>query len=299
MKSTGERMIPEFDKGQYIYLEHMTRYLFACQFVKNKIVLDIACGSGYGSKELFEARAKKVVGVDISEESIEYCKKNYQDDAIEFLMGGVDKIPLKDDSVDVIVSFETIEHVDEKAQGEFLKEGRRVLKDNGILVISTPNSNFYQPGNKFHKKELNEKEFEDILKKYFTNVEFYHQSDEAGRSIYIVAVCSDGRNFPKEWGATFFSKINIASFIDQKNEEVNIFRKTIQKKDLEVSNVKQMINKKDWEIFDLNQLVQEKNLEIKRKEQEINFVKSSKFWKIRKKYIKIKNKILKIIGKQK
>ena len=72
MRYTGERMIPEFNEGEEIYLEHITRYIFASQFIKDKIVLDIACGSGYGSDYLLKNGARKVIGVDISKETVEY-----------------------------------------------------------------------------------------------------------------------------------------------------------------------------------------------------------------------------------
>ena len=177
MKFTGERMIPERNKDREIYMEHIARYSFALQFVKNKKVLDIACGSGYGSQMIIENGAKHVTGVDISEEAILYCKNEYQHKNLEFKVGNVAKIPLEDDSVDVIISFETLEHVNEDVQREFLLEINRVLKRDGFLVISTPNSLVSPVGNEFHLKELNKDEFEIYLKSCFKSVKIYYQSD--------------------------------------------------------------------------------------------------------------------------
>ena len=89
----------------------MTRYIFSSQFVKGKVVLDIACGSGYGTDYLLKVGAVKVIGVDISDEAISYCKDKYSRSGMEFLVGSVEKIPVESNSIDIIVSFETIEHV--------------------------------------------------------------------------------------------------------------------------------------------------------------------------------------------
>lgn len=168
MKKTGERIIPEYDKNTLGFLEHINRYEFAKQFVKGKNVLDIACGSGYGTYELVNAGAKRIVGVDISEESITYARNRYRHNKIEYISGDARKIPLEDNQFDVIVSFETIEHF--KEHDKFLKEIIRVSKKNSILIISTPNSKVYEKGNMFHKKELDLKNFKCLLKKYYKHI---------------------------------------------------------------------------------------------------------------------------------
>jgi O-antigen biosynthesis protein len=269
MKFTGERMIPEFNKGSAIHIEHVVRYLFASQFVKDKVVLDIACGSGYGSEELFESGAKKVIGVDISEETIKYCQNKYTNKDIEFKVGSVDKIPALDNSIDVIVSFETIEHVNENLQKEFFRESKRVLKKNGALIVSTPNSNFYPSGNEFHIKEFNEKEFKEILKEYFSNISFYYQSDELGRGIYMVAVCSNGQNvYPHDPGATFFQKIDILSTVE-KNKEAQ----------LKIEDLRRVIDLKNQEIQTKDQCLILREQKIKENNIELSLIYSSRRWR--------------------
>jgi O-antigen biosynthesis protein len=322
MEFTGERMIPEFNQGQEIYLEHITRYMFASQFVSGKVVLDIACGSGYGSDYLSKAGAKKIIGVDISEETIEYCKKNYPDNGIEFLQGSVDKIPLADKSVDIIVSFETIEHVDEKAQLNFLKEVKRVLRPEGIFVVSTPNSLIYPKGNEFHLKELNPEEFNNVLKKNFKNVEMFYQDDvecsyvysqenlenlnnslgiskmadtiKAMDSMYLVAVCS-GLSVGKITENIGLSKIKIHDVQNYWMGEIKKNELMIQQKDQEVNNLNQAIQQKDQAIQQKDQAIQQKDQAIQQKDEmirqkgkEINTMKSSKFWKMRQKYMNLK-----------
>ena len=112
LENDYERMVPEFHKGTIIYGEHLVRYLAAQQIVKGKTVLDIASGSGYGTYSLAKT-AKKVYGVDVLADAIHYSKQNYNKSNIEYLQGDGVAIPLKDNSVDVVVSFETIEHIED------------------------------------------------------------------------------------------------------------------------------------------------------------------------------------------
>ena len=175
MKQTGERMIPTVMNGTYF--EHIHRYAFAQEFTDNKIVLDIASGEGYGSFVLAK-NADFVYGVDISEDAISYAKKNYRKDNLEFRVGNTSKIPLDSNSVDIVVSFETIEHHDQ--HDEMMKEIKRVLKKDGKLIISSPNKKYYSDENNttnhFHIKELYEDEFKMLLNNYFRSTKFLNQN---------------------------------------------------------------------------------------------------------------------------
>ncbi len=167
-----ERMIPEYHKPSFIYGEHIVRYTSAKQLVKDKVVLDIASGSGYGAVILAE-KAKKVIGVDVSKESIQYSKENYSAKNIEYVLGNGTKIPLDDNSVDAVVSFETIEHIADYKK--FLDEIRRVLKADGLCIISTPNDLEFSEGNHFHLHQFKYEELHSLLNKYFKYVESYYQ----------------------------------------------------------------------------------------------------------------------------
>jgi ubiquinone/menaquinone biosynthesis C-methylase UbiE len=215
MEFTGERFIPDNNSLDELTLEHKHRYLAIMDLVKNKRVADIACGEGFGS-DLLAKTALSVVGIDISQEAIEHALATYKKDNLRFQTGDIGKLSLPDKSVDIVVSFETIEHVSEKKQAAFLAEANRILAENGLFVISTPNKEIYSDllnqNNRFHKQELYRNEFMGLLKKYFQNVIFFEQGFEIASVIssdnsssikilelpgikhpigkYIVAVCS-------------------------------------------------------------------------------------------------------------
>lgn len=173
LENDYERMVPEFHSNKLIYAEHVTRYLAAKPIVRNRVVLDIASGSGYGAQILAET-AKFVYGVDVNEVAINYSRKNYGSDNIEYLVGDGESIPLEDNSVDVVITFETIEHI--KNYKKFLNEVERVLKPDGLAIVSTPNDIEFAEGNHFHLHEFEYDELVSLLRQHFKYVESYFQS---------------------------------------------------------------------------------------------------------------------------
>ena len=174
LPNTGERMIPEFHENNLIYGEHLARYESVIKIIKNKKVLDIASGSGYGSN-LMAKSAKSVEGVDVSEDAVNYSTVKYNRKNLNFSVGNASAIPFKANIFDVVVSFETLEHIDED-QNKFLEEIKRVMKKGGKLVISTPNDKVVPPGNHYHVHELSLAEFSALLKKHFKYVKIYYQA---------------------------------------------------------------------------------------------------------------------------
>lgn len=154
VKVTGERLIVGLSNKRNEE-DHIARYEYAEQFVKGKRVLDLACGSGFGSAMVSDAGAVSVDGVDIAPEAIDYAKKNFARENVSFHQGSADSLSFADKSFDVIVSFETIEHLPDEIRAKYLDEMHRVLTDEGLLLLSTPNKAILspwtkKPGNKFH-----------------------------------------------------------------------------------------------------------------------------------------------------
>lgn len=169
MEKMVERVTAEEETPASTLYEHIGRYVFAARFVEGKAILDIACGSGYGSGYLINKGAKKVVGADYSEETIEYARLHYQKDGLSFLCSDAQQMQFPDNSFDVVVSFETIEHLERYE--DFLKECKRMLKDGGIFICSTPNrKGRFGYKTLWHLREFSPEEFYELIARYFAEV---------------------------------------------------------------------------------------------------------------------------------
>jgi SAM-dependent methyltransferase len=173
---TGERIVPGLTP-ETLFREHEERYLFAAQFVHGKDVLDVACGTGIGTQYLLNTGAARCWGIDIDAEAIECAKTAYKN--CTFIHGDATSLSLPEKSVDVVVSFETIEHL--RDQSRFVLECCRVLRPGGLLVCSTPNRNVsrWWRKNPFHVHELGIIEYKQLLERSFTDVQLYAQGPRA------------------------------------------------------------------------------------------------------------------------
>ena len=193
MPFTGERYVPEV-RGQ-IYYEHVHRYALAFGLARDLDVLDIASGEGYGAAYLALA-ARSVVGVDIDDESVRHAASRYTALNLSFRLGSCTAIPLDDASTDLVVSFETLEHIEEHEQ--FMREIVRVLRPNGKLLISSPNKLVYSDQgnvrNPFHARELYFDQFRDLLQHWFADARIYGQRIIAASAIHpLRGVAADAR----------------------------------------------------------------------------------------------------------
>lgn len=183
MSFTGERYVPEL-RGQISY-EHFHRYAVAIDLVRDKDVLDIASGEGYGTAALALV-ARSAVGVDLDENSVRHAAARYTAMNLDFRVGDCTQIPAADGSFDVVVSFETIEHL--TGQERMLAEIKRVLRPDGRLIISSPNKLIYSDArsyeNPHHVRELYFHEFRDALRVWFPSVRLFGQRIFAASAVH-------------------------------------------------------------------------------------------------------------------
>ena len=179
---TGERM----SEGHSLEtaVEHFHRYYVARSLAAGLDVLDISSGEGYGSAMLAQV-ARSVVGVDIDPAAVSHAGRTYARDNLRFREGSATALPLPDGSVDLVVSFETLEHF--SGHDDFFREAKRLLRPGGRLVISTPDRDIYSPPgaapNPYHVLELNRPEFEALLARHFAHHALFAQRAFVGSAI--------------------------------------------------------------------------------------------------------------------
>lgn len=163
---TGERMMN--NPKSEIYQISIARYLFAKKIINKKdVVLDIACGSGIGTS-LIANNCKQIVGIDNDEKTISFCQsQNYPSNVSFVCHNATSYIKKFWHHFDVIISFETIEHI--KDYRKFLNNLNLYLKPNGVIILSTPNNfrKIHPSSNPYHVYEFDLIELGKILKKEF------------------------------------------------------------------------------------------------------------------------------------
>lgn len=315
---TGERYVPQI-RGS-IALEHLHRYAYACEYVKGRVVLDIASGEGYGS-EMLSRTAEHVYGVDIDHLSIAHSIRKYNSEKLTFREGSCIEIPLEDASVDVVVSFETIEHIID--HDKMMLEIKRIMRPGGILIMSSPErheySEVHKQQNPFHLKELNHDEFISLLKKHFNHTSCMGQRVihgsalvEIGKSsgvtktyqfdqlpnkvdatcglprpIYLIGICSD---VPITIAAGGLCEQNI-----NESDAIRNFQQALADKDA-------LIAEKDREIRELKDSITGKKSiiyqsENKREENQtyLNFILSRLRWRLTAVHKTVKKKINSVV----
>ena len=175
LEFTGERFTPEC--AREIWYEHWHRYQFAGELASGKRVLDAACGEGYGSA-LLAATASSVVGMDIADSAVQHARLRYGHLAnLTFEQGDCTALAPVEIPYDLIVSFETLEHV--AAQQALVAGFAQALADDGLLLISSPDKRSYSDAtgfrNEFHVRELYRDELLALLGAHFPSVRLFGQ----------------------------------------------------------------------------------------------------------------------------
>jgi SAM-dependent methyltransferase len=177
LEYTGERMVPG-RAARSTFWEHVYRYRFAVRYAPGRRVLDVACGEGYGASALRAAGARCVIGADVCQATCAHARARY---ALDVAVADAVRLPFGDRSFDLIVSFETLEHL--RDPGRFLDECARLLAPAGVLIASTPNRPVYREAvraatgtlNPFHACEWDEDEFLGALGLRFRSVALWVQ----------------------------------------------------------------------------------------------------------------------------
>jgi len=186
---TGERVVPELVDRDLLN-EHLARYRFAANLIQARkkpvLALDAGCGLGYGAAELARAGAS-VTGTDISDDAVADARQRYENLGIRFLAAPCEALPFDPAAFDLVTAFEVIEHL-ERWQ-DLLTEANRVLKPDGVLLVSTPNRDYYTESrgaagpNPFHVHEFDYREFCEALRAVFPHVRVWTQN-HAGAIVF-------------------------------------------------------------------------------------------------------------------
>src|SRR6267142_1789546 len=257
---TGERFLPWLREATIAY-EHLHRYAYAAAFAKGKRVLDLASSEGYGSK-ILAGTASSVVGVDIDENTVRHAAEKYSSQNVQFIPGSITAVPISEDhSFDVIVCFEAIEHIED--QERLLNEVTRLLKPEGLFIVSTPNKAEYhhegEENNPFHVKELDFDQFQQLLAFRFKNLRFLGQRILPGSSIWPIGVTNGAafEEFAMERGETEFR------FVDNEKRIPVYFIALASNSTVPVPHFGSVL------LDHSNSLIQEKNEDIHWREQQI------------------------------
>jgi ubiquinone/menaquinone biosynthesis C-methylase UbiE len=178
----SERVNPDFEDANFI--NHRKVYQFIAQCVRDRIVLDVGCGTGYGTALLAE-RAQYVTGIDYSRAAIRFAKRRYAKP--DFIVMNAQDLRFPDASFDFVFSSENFEHLPDQAA--HLAEVRRVLKQGGICFIATPNPEAFigQKTSPWHTKENTYDELAELLRPVFSEFVILENSLTAKRNRGLVA----------------------------------------------------------------------------------------------------------------
>ena len=171
-RGSPDRSVPESGQAQLIEVEQVSRYLWAAQAARARLVLDAGCGTGYGSRLLAESGAREVIGVDLARTTLEMARPGMPE-SVRLVLGDLRELEFEDDRFELVVCFEVIEYVENPLV--VLNELIRVLAPGGLLLVSSPNRDAYQPGNPHRLHEFAPAELERALAAKLSHVQLLRQ----------------------------------------------------------------------------------------------------------------------------
>ncbi|MBD2750007.1 class I SAM-dependent methyltransferase [Microvirga sp. BT688] len=164
---------------------YMLRYFVAERFAKDKLVLDVASGGGYGSAILGRV-ARRVTAMERSEAAVLHAQQQYAGFGnVEFKVGEIRELPFPDETFDLVTWFGTDGQAPDAEQA--VQELRRVLKDDGMLLISTPSpeasSRAISDQNPCLTSELDHQRLENLLRQSFPHVRMFGQTSASASAM--------------------------------------------------------------------------------------------------------------------
>lgn len=240
-----------------LWNEHFARYAYAARYSAGRRVLDVGCGTGYGTEELAR-QASFATGLDRASEALEYARPEYPD--VRWVQASADGLPFQDASFDLVTAFEVIEHL--RDWRAFLGEVKRVLAPQGLFFVSTPNQEYYRQSraesgpNPFHEHEFTYQEFAEELAAYFPQSLILQQNHTAGVAVsgggawevsvastgkvetahFYLAVCSDA---PLPRLHSFLYLPEAGNLLQQREEHIHKLEGELEKKNAWIAEARQ------------------------------------------------------------
>lgn len=171
-------------------IRHIARYEFARSFVGDDcLVLDCACGSGYGT-ELLAEKARQVTGVDLSSHAIEHATIYHSKSNVSFVCGDIADLQFADESLDNIVSLETLEHLPRNETKGLLRKANNWLKVGGVLIASSPMLRYVGGlpfvSNPFHVNEMDKADLLAMLRELLPNFLLHYYAQQQDRFLPLL-----------------------------------------------------------------------------------------------------------------
>jgi SAM-dependent methyltransferase len=195
MSSSGLKAagMTRVNPGPTIPFEYVHRYTYASELLRNKRVLDLAARQGYGARILAET-AESVIGLDVDSTVVQDAANKYRRDNLKFLVGSPVSVPISPGhTFDAVICFDAIE--DATNPQTFFAEIKRLLKPDGLFLISVPNQS--SRDNLFGTKAFTPELFHHLLKSRFSHVEPFKQEIWANSIIQPDALSNNGTGRPK------------------------------------------------------------------------------------------------------
>ena len=165
------------------------RYQFCLPYVRGKRVIDVPCGTGWGTAML--AGARSIVGIDVSLEAVTFARKRFGGKAM-FVVGCMDRIPLGEAECEVVICLEGIEHVPEEVGAAFVGEAARVLAPGGEIIVTSPLPDPQRAPNPYHVHEYTAEELTRLMSSRFESIRSVVQDVEGIPTVYYVGRRREG-----------------------------------------------------------------------------------------------------------